>query len=144
MCAAGAGRLRDLLSSPEGGAAAGRSRLRRRWGTAPAHALVGLEQFSHVWLLFLFHRNRGDEVVKATKALKPTGNSEFDVTLGDLRDHLDALQTLQARLKDHRDAIQRFHATRAERGRARRRPSAPARRGWVCGHGAAAPPANTY
>ena len=46
-------------------APAARSRLQLKWGTAPAHTLDGLEQFSHVWLLFLFHRNRGDEVVKA-------------------------------------------------------------------------------
>ena len=46
-------------------APAARSRLRLRWGTAPAHTLEGLEEFSHVWLLFVFHRNRGDEVVKA-------------------------------------------------------------------------------
>ena len=70
----------------------------------------------------------GEEVVKAIKALKPTGNSEFDVTLGDLRDHLDALQTLQARLKDHRDAIQRFHATRSELVKARIDARAPAAR----------------
>ena len=42
-----------------------RSRLRLRWGTSPEHTLDGLERFSHVWLIFLFHRNRGDEVVKA-------------------------------------------------------------------------------
>jgi tRNA-Thr(GGU) m(6)t(6)A37 methyltransferase TsaA len=46
-------------------APAARSRLRLRWGTSPEHTLDGLAHFSHVWLVFLFHRNRGDEVVKA-------------------------------------------------------------------------------
>jgi tRNA-Thr(GGU) m(6)t(6)A37 methyltransferase TsaA len=40
-------------------APAARSRLRVAWGTHPAHTLAGLEGFSHVWLLFVFDRNRG-------------------------------------------------------------------------------------
>ena len=46
-------------------APAARSKLRFAWGTSPEHTLDGLERFSHVWLVFLFHRNRGEEVVKA-------------------------------------------------------------------------------
>lgn len=47
-----------------GVAPAARSRLRMEWGV-PAHTLDGLAAFSHVWLIFLFDQNRGDEVVKS-------------------------------------------------------------------------------
>jgi len=40
------------------------SRLRVRCGTNPAHSLEGLEDFSHVWLVWVFDRN-GNEAVKA-------------------------------------------------------------------------------
>ena len=40
------------------------SRLRVRCGTNPAHSLEGLEEFSHVWLVWVFDRN-GNEAVKA-------------------------------------------------------------------------------
>ena len=42
-----------------------RSKLRVTWGSAAAHALDGLSEFSHVWIIFLFHQNRGGEGVKA-------------------------------------------------------------------------------
>ena len=51
-------------------ARAARSRLQVTWGNHPAHTTAGLEAFSHVWLLFVFHNNRGDEVVKS-KAKPP-------------------------------------------------------------------------
>lgn len=48
------------------------ARLRVCWGSNPAHALEGLEAFSHVWLLWVFDRN-GGEAVKA-KARPPRMN----------------------------------------------------------------------
>lgn len=46
------------------------SRLRLRWGSHPAHTTAGLEGYSHVWLVFVFHDNRGDGVTKS-KAKPP-------------------------------------------------------------------------
>lgn len=46
------------------------SRLQVRWGAHPAHTTAGLEAFSHVWLVFVFHNNRGEEMVKS-KAKPP-------------------------------------------------------------------------
>mmetsp|Transcript_27482 Transcript_27482/g.69956 ORF Transcript_27482/g.69956 Transcript_27482/m.69956 type:complete len:336 (-) Transcript_27482:997-2004(-) len=42
-----------------------RARLRVTWGSVPSHTLDGLDKFSHIWLLFHFDQNRGDEVVKS-------------------------------------------------------------------------------
>jgi tRNA-Thr(GGU) m(6)t(6)A37 methyltransferase TsaA len=44
---------------------AARARLQLRWGANPEHSIEGLEQFSHVWLLFLFDQNRGNGAVKS-------------------------------------------------------------------------------
>ena len=41
-------------------AGSARARLRVRCGTNPSHALEGLENFSHVWLLWVFDRNGGE------------------------------------------------------------------------------------
>ena len=38
--------------------------LRLAWSNQPEHAVEGLAAFSHVWLLWVFHRN-GGEAVKA-------------------------------------------------------------------------------
>ncbi|KAL1520371.1 hypothetical protein AB1Y20_021958 [Prymnesium parvum] len=51
-------------------ARAARSRLKVAWGDHPAHTTAGLDEFSHVWLLFVFHNNRGESVVKS-KAKPP-------------------------------------------------------------------------
>ena len=44
---------------------ASKARLVIEFGNNPQHALEGLEAFSHVWLLFLFHDNRHDAPPKA-------------------------------------------------------------------------------
>ena len=51
-------------------ASAALSKLQVRWGAHPAHTTAGIEAYSHVWLLFVFHDNRGEEVVKS-KAKPP-------------------------------------------------------------------------
>ena len=52
-------------------APAARSRLRVRCGNNPAHTLAGVESYSHVWLLFHFHRNRGVGAYSKSKVRPP-------------------------------------------------------------------------
>jgi len=54
------------------------ARLQVRWGSSPAHALEGLEAFSHAWLLFVFDRN-GGEAVKAKARPPRLGGSRTGV-----------------------------------------------------------------
>jgi hypothetical protein len=56
----------------------------------------------------------GLDVAKTLRALKPTGNVEFDESLINLNEHIEAVSAIQLRLKEHREAIQRFHLTRSE------------------------------
>ncbi|XP_067137315.1 tRNA (adenine(37)-N6)-methyltransferase-like [Centruroides vittatus] len=40
--------------------------------TNPEHSLMGLEEYSHIWILFIFHKNRKDSVARFSKAkIKP-------------------------------------------------------------------------
>ena len=60
------------------------SRLRVRCGTNPAHALHGLDAFSHVWLLWVFDRNGGQAVKAKGHPPVPVGLSvEADQRVAD-------------------------------------------------------------